>query len=84
MRSPIERMIDEACGLTPEKLAELLATRKKLFLTMKCPTCGKEQKSRRAPSDPPNAALMLIPCPEHFPPGETVPVEYRDESGNAL
>ncbi len=88
MRSPIDRMIDEACGLTPEKIEEkieqLRANRKKLFLTLRCPSCGKEQQSRRTPDDPPNAALMLMACPDHFPAGETVPVEYRDENGTVL
>lgn len=82
MTSVIERMIDAAVGLTPEKLEELRARRRRLYLTVRCPTCGKSQSALRKPEDPPNAAVLVLPCPADFPKDrETVPVEYLDEAG---
>lgn len=82
MRSVIERMIDEATGFTPEKAEELRARRRRLYLTLRCPTCGKSKDALRKPEDPPNAAVLVLPCPADFPKDrETVPVEYLDDDG---
>ena len=85
MTSPIERMIDAAVGLTPEKLEELRARRRMTHITIRCPVCGKTQETLRKPEDPPNAAVLVLPCPADFPKErEMVRVEYLDAAGEPI
>jgi hypothetical protein len=53
-RSPIEILIDRACGISDPPKVDLL--------TLRCPTCGKERHDTREWYDPPAAAVMLFPC----------------------
>ena len=52
-RSPIEKMIDDACGFKPEN-----------FIRLECPICRSSLLSERMPLDPPNAVKQSFPCPK--------------------
>ncbi len=52
MASPLDRMIDEACGLKPGA-----------FVTMQCPTCQKEKQAPRHETDPEGTAVVEADCP---------------------
>lgn len=58
--SPIERMIDKATGYDPSRPKP-----KPMTIKLRCPRCKKTMDDgRRGTSDPPEAVLYVIPCPE--------------------
>ena len=57
MRSPIERMIDEACGFDPDAPEP-----KRDLLNLRCPQCSKVFLVDRSAVDPPGAAVIECPC----------------------
>lgn len=77
MRSPIERMIDEACGFDAK------AALPSRLVWIQCPRCSKRRATRRAKTDPTGAATVIFPCPD-CPPQEGYEVAYLDAEGRPL
>ena len=55
-RTPIEKMIDDACGITPQEIPAQI----KLY----CPKCERTGSATLEKSDPEGAVLAHIQCPE--------------------
>ncbi len=53
-RSPIEMMVDQACGFDPSKHRMIL---------LKCPACGKSKTVERDDTDPEDAEAVVFSCP---------------------
>ena len=53
-KSPIDVMIDKACGITAEYLDRLL--------TLRCPYCHTEKRVERDWYDPALATVAVYPC----------------------
>lgn len=77
-RSPIERMIDAACGITEADRVEM----RRGQITMKCRSCGDTRSAARDASDPPGADTIVFPCPncrtEPWPDPVCLDVEGRE------
>ena len=73
-RSPIEMMIDAACGVTPE-------TMRKLMVRIRCPKCKREKSVKRDGIDPDEAEVMEFPCPACRPDGFEEDPRYFDAQG---
>ena len=52
MASPLDRLIDQACGIKPGA-----------FVTMRCPTCRTEKQAPRHETDPEGTAVVQADCP---------------------
>jgi hypothetical protein len=74
-RSPLDRMIDEACGVTP--LSMLSRT-----ITLRCRICGAEMVTGRDVTDPALARIVLSVCPKH--PDVPQLVTYLDADGRDM
>lgn len=59
-RTPIERMVDEACGLGPT--LPRLPIRPRL-VTLQCPSCGKSKRTYAMESDPAGTFEVRHDCP---------------------
>ena len=73
--TPIERMVDAACGFSPEHTARV---------TLRCPTCKREKEVARHATDPALATVVVIPCgdcPTYSP--RSGP-EYLDATGKQI
>ena len=57
-RSPIEILIDRACGITDEEAPAAYES-----ITLRCSQCGREQKAPRDEWDPPGAVIVQARCP---------------------
>ena len=55
-RTPIERMVDEACG------HDTLSAPPPFLIRLRCPTCGGEKLVERHTVDPCKAVLCVFPC----------------------
>ena len=75
-RSPIEMMVDRACGFDPNATA---APR----VTLRCPSCKREKDALLDPTDPPGTAVVLVQCPECHR-GDKVEINYFDKSGKQV
>ena len=75
--SPIERMIDEACGHTPGR-----ALTDRAFVTLECPTCKKKKTVARHKSDLPGTVRVVTPCPDCS--DETAIIDYFDANGKQI
>ncbi len=72
-RTPIDRMIDAACGIDPDRG----------YVILTCPDCDRVKKVVRDETDHPKAAYVSYPCPGCR--GESEPeVEYFDAAMNPL
>lgn len=60
-RSPIEMMIDKACGLPPDWIDNLPP---RDLVTLRCPMCKKEMKVDRLDHDLPGTAIVEANCPD--------------------
>lgn len=79
-RSPIEIMIDQACGFT-----EVVRPRPLPQIKIACPVCLKEDMTVRRNRDPKRAAVLEVPCPDcSAGMGETVEFCYRDAAGQPI
>ena len=77
--SPIEIMVDLACGFDRGK-ADIV-----IPLKATCPGCGATTAFDRAPTDPPGAATVEIPCPKCWPKdAESYPAIFRDMEGREV
>lgn len=77
MRSPIERMIDEATGFDPSMLPT------KRWVTMQCPDCKRAMRTSLDKNDPQDAVKIFCTCPDCID-GETCEIEFLDAAGNPL
>lgn len=78
MRSPIEQMIDKACGYDP-------ATAPKVdMVTLRCPKCGRTKRVVRDKTDPPGTAVVEANCDKHSAEGCAEEVFYFDANGKQL
>ena len=69
MPSPIERMIDEACGVKPGD-----------FVTLRCPECNREKRVAKAENDPDGTAVVVAVC-DRCDDGSKSLVDYYDGQG---
>lgn len=58
-RSPIEAMIDKACGHVPSAPSPQRET-----VTLHCPMCGQTKLALKAKTDPPGTVTIHAPCPK--------------------
>lgn len=78
MPSPIERMIDAACGVKP---GDTPAPPSRIQL--ECKKCGKTKMVQRVKHDPPAAVKVCITCPECNP-GDFDETMHFDAEGRHL
>lgn len=81
MRSPIEAMIDAACGIKPGEIERLKAKQEAERITLRCPACGTTKRADRHFTDPLDAAVVESSC------GNCEPVDgvrYFDASGDEI
>lgn len=69
--TPIERMIDKACGVKPEYW-------QRHFVLLKCPKCKAEKRVYRHSSDPKSAVAIEAACPKC---GPVETIRYFDAAG---
>lgn len=74
--SPIERMIDAACGFGPETKA------RRLMIVLECPECGKTKTVRPDKTDPHGTARVRATCNEC--PDDAGIVDYFNEVGQQI
>lgn len=75
-RSPINRMIDKACGFDPNNPPP------GMWPILRCPACNKEQRAKPGELDPPDAALVMCPCPDCV--DEDCEPRFYDRDGTRL
>lgn len=74
MVSPLERMIDKACGFKAGA-----------FVTMRCPTCRKENRAPRHETDLEGTAVVQADCPGCACTGDKdYAIQYFDAHGQEL
>lgn len=59
MRSPIDILIDKACGVPSDT-----AVRSSKLVMLRCPDCQKEKQVWREKTDDPQAQVIMLCCPE--------------------
>lgn len=75
-RSPIERMVDRACGIPDDYEPPPR-------VTLRCPMCKREKDAAIDPTDPPGTKLVLTQCPECVG-GDFSTVDYFDSNGRQI
>src|SRR6185312_15219308 len=70
--SPMERMIDAACGLRPGEAPPSRPAPVKL----ECPKCAAERMVERSDTDPPNTYIVQLTCPKCHDAGDFQEVNY--------
>ena len=81
MSSPLDRMIDEACGIKPGDLERA----RRQWVTMRCLTCKKETRVRKHETDPEGTAIVQSKCPDCDRSGNlSEGVRYFDAHGQEL
>ncbi len=78
-RSPIERMIDAACGYDATDAKPKIY---RGFPRLRCPKCEREQNTALDKSDPKGAMLVVVCCPKCC--GDFEEIHYFDKAGNEL
>lgn len=90
-RSPLEIMIDRACGFVPGSQPA-----SRLSIKLECCFCHKVVVAGRGPEDPKQADKAVFPCPECWPkiakedigkyagPEGQLIVKYYDVDGNSV
>jgi phage FluMu protein Com len=78
-RSPIDAMIDAACGVTETPTGGS----DRRFVQLRCPRCKRSKRVRRDPSDPPNCATLEFACPKCNPTNDEM-VDYYDADGDQI
>lgn len=79
MRSPIERMIDEACGIGGDQPTKPPVQ----YVTLFCPGCESAKTVKRDDSDLPGTMTIHARCPDCNP-GDFDEVIYFDADGTQL
>jgi hypothetical protein len=77
MRSPIEMLIDKACGFDRENY-------KPDFITLRCPQCKREKRAPRDASDLPGTAIVVAHCNECSGEDNGLYPEYFRENGTQI
>ena len=72
MPSPIDRMIDEACGVKPGD-----------FVTLVCNGCGQRKRAPKDETDPKDTAEVHVRCPKCNG-GDFDLIEYFDAHGRQI
>lgn len=75
-RSPIQQMVDRACGI-PE------GWEPPARVTLRCPKCKREKDAAIEPTDPKGTTLVVTQCPECVG-GDFSTVDYFDKDGKQL
>ncbi len=78
-RSPIEMMVDQACGF--DQSVQRPAPKPRVML--RCPKCGRKQKAALDDMDPPGTATVIIQCPKCCGGDFDSPL-YEDANGKEL
>jgi ribosomal protein S27E len=76
-RSPLARMIDQACGI-PDGLPTISFRVEGILLTLRCPDCQRTQIVPSHASDLPGSQLIEARCPAC---GPVETVRYFDQEG---
>lgn len=76
MTSPIERMIDKACGVTPESIFPET-------ILLRCPNCMREKRAAREKTDPNGTAVVVTQCPKCVG-GDFSSTQYFDSHGTEI
>jgi rubredoxin len=79
MPSPIERMIDAACGVPKSERFDRPAPVK-----LECPKCGAEKMAARDKTDPPNTYIVKLTCPKCHDEGDFQQVDYFNQQGEQI
>ena len=80
MLSPIDRLIDQACGLKPRGIISPYPT-----IMLECPQCHKSIRTAQHPTDPPQTAKVMLACPPCIEDGaDPTTREYFDKEGSRL
>lgn len=74
-RSPIEMMIDKACGF------DLASAPKIERIMLKCPHCGRTSSAPKDETDPQGTARVEVSCPDCTKEGDRPQMHYYDSSG---
>lgn len=77
-RSPIEMMIDRACGYDPTN------DPKRDFVTLRCPMCKRTKKVDRDKLDPPNTTTVEVPCDRCDRGGLKAEINYFNAAGQHI
>lgn len=75
-RSPIEMMVNKACGYDPAKTVPTV--------TLRCPVCSKEKEVGRHRTDPEETKVVLSSCAECSSLGNSAEVRYLDSTGKEI
>jgi hypothetical protein len=78
-RSPIEQMIDAACGVPDGARFE-----KRDTITLSCPKCERTKTAARDKTDPPNTATVMLTCPACHDAGDFQDVTYYNSRGEQI
>ena len=79
--TPIERMIDKATGHDPS----MPTVRPVTTIKLECPQCHKTMDDgSRDPSDPPEAVLYVLPCPDCSVGSRVEEGTFYDKNGKPL
>jgi len=71
-RSPIEMMVDQACGFDASKMPDVE------YVTLKCTHCGRTKRAPKDETDPQGTARVEVACPECTGSGDRPEVHYYD------
>lgn len=75
-RSPVERMVDRACGIPDDWVPPPR-------VTLECSRCGKKKDVAMDATDPPGTARIRMLCPECAK-GDRSMIDYFDKNGKQL
>lgn len=78
-RTPLEHLIDQACGYSPDRWQKARDTVK-----LKCSKCGKWKIVERHKSDLKGTVTVIADCPECSQPGMFEDVTYWDADGKQI
>ena len=74
-RSPIEMMVDAACGFDPEANAPVV---------LYCPSCGRSKPTYLDKSDPEGTVRIESPCPDCKASTGDLPPVYLGADGREI
>jgi len=83
-RSPIEMMVDQACGFDREAWEAGRAEREAKMIILRCPFCQKERKQNPDKKDPKGTKIVLCNCPQCVDVGHYCDTVYLDANGKSL
>ena len=75
-RTPIQRMVDRACGLPDD-------WQPSPRVMLECSSCKRTKSAEVDPTDPPGTAKIVMLCPECAK-GDFSMIEYFDKDGKQI